>query len=76
MNAHQRRKARRLPHPAFTAWGRCPTCKAAAGAPCLLPFNRLQRGPFSEVRRPLVHTVRPALTRARPAFYLPGLPKS
>lgn len=63
--------ARRLPHPAFAAWGRCPTCRAAAGAPCLLPFNRRQRGPFSEVRAALVHGGRPA--HARPAFNLPDL---
>lgn len=61
MNARQRRKARRLPHPDFVAWGRCPTCRAGAGAPCLLPFNRRQRGPFSEVRAALVHGGRPAM---------------
>lgn len=69
MNALQRRQARRLPHPAFAAWGRCPTCRAGAGAPCLLPFNRQQRGPFSEVRAHLVHAGRVASRTGYPALW-------
>ena len=69
MNAHQRRKARRLPHPSFAAWGRCPTCRAPAGAPCVLPWGVQQRRPFSETRPVLVHTGRSANRSAFPGLW-------